>query len=85
MMYCHRRFVPAVLKRPILLGLRLIIYSDVNMRFGEETLDAYLSRLEIETIEDALHQASYNKAAAARLLGIGLGALRYRMQKLQME
>ena len=59
--------------------------SDVNMCFGEETLDAYLSRLEIETIGVALHQARYNKTAAARFLGIRLGALRYRMQKLQME
>ena len=59
--------------------------SDVNMCFGEETLDAYLSRLEIETIRVALHQARCNKTAAARFLGIRLGALRYRMQKLQME
>jgi two-component system, NtrC family, response regulator PilR len=55
------------------------------MHYGRQSLDDYLARVEVETIEDALRQAAGNKTAAARLLGLKFGALRYRMQKLGLE
>jgi two-component system, NtrC family, response regulator PilR len=48
-------------------------------------LDEYLADVEIHAIESALDAAQGNKSAAARRLGLKLGALRYRMQKLGME
>ncbi len=45
-------------------------------------LDPLLGDFEKETIVKALEQARYNKTAAAKLLGISFGALRYRMKKL---
>ena len=56
-----------------------------TMHYGRQSLDDYLALVEIETIEDALRQADGNKTAAARLLGLKFGALRYRMQKLGLE
>lgn len=45
-------------------------------------LDPLLGDVEKETIVKALEQTRYNKTAAAKLLGISFGALRYRMKKL---
>ncbi len=45
-------------------------------------LDLMVDSVEKETIIKALEQARYNKTAAARLLGISFGALRYRLKKL---
>jgi len=45
-------------------------------------LDPLLGDMEKETIVKALEQTRYNKTAAAKLLGISFGALRYRMKKL---
>ncbi len=45
-------------------------------------LDPLLNNVEKETILDALKQTRGNKRKAAKLLGIGLGALRYRLQKI---
>ena len=59
--------------------------DDKYMAFGEESLDDFLAQVEIRTITDALEQAGGNKSAAARLLGLKLGAFRYRMQKLGMD
>ena len=56
-----------------------------GMAFGRETLDDYLAQVEIETIESAMFKADNNKTAAAGMLGLKLGALRYRMQKLSLE
>jgi len=42
----------------------------------------YLDHIEKATILQALERTRYNKTAAARLLGISFGALRYRMKKL---
>jgi two-component system response regulator PilR (NtrC family) len=51
----------------------------------DDALDAVLESVEKETILNALEQARWNKTAAAKLLGISFGALRYRMQKLGLD
>ncbi len=51
----------------------------------EDALDAVLESVEKETILNALEQSRWNKTAAAKLLGISFGALRYRMQKLGLD
>jgi two-component system response regulator PilR (NtrC family) len=48
-------------------------------------LEPYLGHIEKETILQALERTRYNKTAAARLLGISFGALRYRLKKLGLE
>ena len=45
-------------------------------------LDPLLGGIEKENIIKALEQTHYNKTAAAKLLGISFGALRYRIKKL---
>ncbi len=50
-----------------------------------DALDAVLESVEKETILNALEQSRWNKTAAAKLLGISFGALRYRMQKLGLD
>jgi two-component system response regulator PilR (NtrC family) len=52
---------------------------------AELPLEPYLGNIEKETILRALEQARHNKTAAARLLGISFGALRYRLKKLGLE
>ena len=52
---------------------------------GEDALDAVLESVEKQTILNALEQSRWNKTAAAKLLGISFGALRYRMQKLGLD
>jgi two-component system response regulator PilR (NtrC family) len=51
----------------------------------DDALDAVLESVEKETILNALQQSRWNKTAAAKLLGISFGALRYRMQKLGLD
>jgi two-component system response regulator PilR (NtrC family) len=48
-------------------------------------LDAQLVELERQRILDALEAAGGNKTAAARQLGLGFGAFRYRLQKLGLD
>jgi two-component system response regulator PilR (NtrC family) len=48
-------------------------------------LDPMLNDIEKETILDALDKTRWNKTKAAKLLGINLGALRYRLQKLGLD
>ncbi len=52
---------------------------------GAAQLEPYLDQKEREAIVRALEQTRYNKTAAAKLLGITLRALRYRMEKLGIE
>jgi two-component system response regulator PilR (NtrC family) len=52
---------------------------------ADDALDAVLESVEKETILNALEQSRWNKTAAAKLLGISFGALRYRMQKLGLD
>jgi two-component system response regulator PilR (NtrC family) len=51
----------------------------------DANLDNYLDSLERKRITGALAQTRGNKTGAARLLGITLRALRYRLEKLGME
>ncbi len=51
----------------------------------QASLDPLLDNVERKTIVNALKQAKGNKKEAAQLLGIGFGALRYRLQKFQVE
>jgi len=48
---------------------------------GVETLRETVDKAEIESIRRALEQASYNKTQAARLLGISIRGLYYKMHK----
>jgi len=51
----------------------------------DANLDHYLDGLERQRITGALAKTRGNKTGAARLLGITLRALRYRLEKLGME
>lgn len=48
-------------------------------------LDSYLGEVERQRILDALERSEGNRASAAKLLGISLRALRYRLQKLGID
>jgi len=48
-------------------------------------LEEHLDTIEKERIVNALEKTHYNKTAAARLLGISFGALRYRLKKLGLD
>ncbi|MEX2524962.1 MAG: sigma-54 dependent transcriptional regulator [Gammaproteobacteria bacterium] len=57
-----------------------------NARHGKKmNLDEYLEQVEKDVILDALQKTKWNKTAAARLLGMSFRALRYRLQKLDLE
>ena len=49
------------------------------------SLPDYLDQVERETILRALEKTRYNRTAAAKLLGISFRALRYRMQRLDIN
>jgi two-component system response regulator PilR (NtrC family) len=48
-------------------------------------LQSYLDDVERERILQALEQTRWNKTQAAKLLGISFRALRYRLQKLDLD
>jgi two-component system response regulator PilR (NtrC family) len=50
-----------------------------------ESLPDYLDQIEREAIVRALEKTRYNRTAAARLLGLSFRALRYRMQRLDIQ
>jgi two-component system response regulator PilR (NtrC family) len=50
-----------------------------------ESLDSYLDKLSREAIERALQKTKGNKTLAAKLLGMSLRALRYRLKKLGLQ
>jgi two-component system response regulator PilR (NtrC family) len=52
---------------------------------GKWPLQDYLDGIEREAIEEALALTRYNKTAAAKLLGITFRALRYRLERLNIE
>ena len=66
------------------LQLPQIKESDVPVD-GNIALDPYLDSMEKETLLEALKKTRYNKTAAAKLLGISFGALRYRLKKLGLD
>lgn len=51
---------------------------------GKYPLTDYLDRIEREAILEALHQTSFNRTAAAKILGVTFRALRYRMERLSI-
>ncbi len=60
-------------------------HSDkAEQKIATGNLDSMVYSVEKETIIKALEQARYNKTAAARILGISFGALRYRLKKLDL-
>lgn len=48
-------------------------------------LQDYLDKIERDAIQEALEKTRYNKTAAAKLLGITFRALRYRLERLNMD
>ena len=48
-------------------------------------LDQYLGDIEKQTILETLEKTRWNRTAAAKLLGISLRALRYRLEKLGLD
>jgi len=50
-----------------------------------DSLEEYLESIEKEAITNALEQTKWNKTAAAKKLGISFRALRYRLQKLNLD
>ena len=65
-------------------NLQLPESTEDNNRIAdrESGLDSYLVDIEKQSIAEALEKTHGNKTAAARLLGISLRALRYRLEKL---
>ena len=59
--------------------------QQTDPRQAKPALDSYLGDIERQTILEALEKTRWNKTAAARLLGISFRALRYRLQKLDLE
>ena len=59
--------------------------SNGDKNQGSSALDSYLGDVEKQTILDALEKTHWNKTKAAKLLGISLRALRYRLEKLGLE
>jgi len=51
---------------------------------GKYPLTDYLDRIEREAILDALSQTSFNRTAAAKILGVTFRALRHRMSRLNI-
>jgi two-component system response regulator PilR (NtrC family) len=51
---------------------------------GKYPLTDYLDRVEREVILEALNQTSFNRTAAAKILGVTFRALRYRMERLSI-
>ncbi|MDR3298858.1 MAG: sigma-54 dependent transcriptional regulator [Candidatus Accumulibacter sp.] len=67
----------------------LQLTNDPEVSDGEslsgETLDDHLSRVEKQSILDALAKTGFNRTAAARLLGVTFRSLRYRIERLGIE
>ena len=63
-------------------NLRSVGSSDPS---SKRPLQEYLDRIEREAIIEALVETNHNRTAAARLLGITFRALRYRMERLELE
>jgi two-component system response regulator PilR (NtrC family) len=73
------------LQLPQLTDREIQTNNSVNIQAKGEALDSYLGDIERQTILDALEKTRWNKTKAAKLLGISLRALRYRLEKLGLE
>jgi two-component system response regulator PilR (NtrC family) len=62
-----------------------MIESDQYTEQEQKGLDPLVEKFEKEKIFKALDEANGNRTKAAKLLGIGVGALRYRLQKFQAK
>jgi len=67
--------------------LKLSNYKENSNRNEQHNaaLDSYLDDVEKQKILQALEKTHWNKTAAARVLGISLRALRYRLEKLGLN
>ena len=69
--------------------LQLPIFNNVELidkdKGKEEALDIHLIQVEKEKILAALNKTRWNKTAAAKILGISFRALRYRLEKLNID
>ena len=76
-----------ILERAIALSDENIIHKkDLHLKQAPEQIDPMdLAGQERQSIIQALEQTRWNKTAAARLLGLSLRQLRYRLQKLKIE
>jgi two-component system response regulator PilR (NtrC family) len=76
-----------ILERAIALSDNGIIHNkDLHLKQVPEQIDSMdLAGQERQSIIQALEQTRWNKTAAARLLGLSLRQLRYRLQKLKIE
>jgi DNA-binding NtrC family response regulator len=70
--------------RPVAPGAGIASSQD-PARDGSTALGSQLENLERDAIMKALEKTRYNKTAAAKLLGMSLRALRYRIKKLGIE
>ena len=71
----------------VLDDLQLAPQMAVSDSAGREgaTLDDYINRVERQAILEALAKTSFNRTAAARLLGVTFRSLRYRIERLGIE
>ena len=65
--------------------LRLPLVAEDQSADADKPLEDYLDTVEKQKILAALEQVHGNKTAAAKVLGISFGALRYRLQKLGLD
>lgn len=73
------------LRLPSHIGGEIKPVTDLNNQANGEALDSYLGDIERQTILSALEKTRWNKTKAAKLLGISLRALRYRLEKLELD
>lgn len=61
------------------------IYPDISATADFDSLDHYMQEVERAVIQRALEQTRWNKTAAAEKLGISFRALRYKLDKLDIQ
>jgi two-component system response regulator PilR (NtrC family) len=61
------------------------VQSDVGEVSDKYPLPDYLDRVEKEALLEALQQTNFNRTAAAKLLGLTLRTMRYRMERLGIK
>lgn len=74
-----------ILKEDLYLTIPSTSSADTSEPGAKWPLQDYLDRVEKEAIIEALEKTRYNKTAAAKLLGITFRAMRYRLERLNIE
>jgi DNA-binding NtrC family response regulator len=64
-------------------ALRNRLNEPQGLRFGRESLKAYLERVELEAVRQALRRTDGVTREAAALLGVPRTTLQYKMQRLE--